>query len=324
MTLIKMRMVPMFNLRRLAAAAAVLTVSGPVLAACGDDGGGGASAPEGAIEVEASFYPLAWIAERVGGEHVAVHSLTKAGAEPHDLELSPSDVADVLDADLVVYLDGFQPAVDDAVGQIDGDRRFDAADAGADLDLRFTPIEEGAQHDDEAGAVDPHFWLDTTRLGAVADGLADRLGDLDPDHAAEFTANAQDLEADLAALDSSFEAGLADCPSRRLVTSHNAFGYLARRYDLEQVGITGLTPEEEPSPADLAAVTDYVRQHGVGTIYFEALVSPAIAEAVAAETGAATRVLDPIEGLDDSSPGDDYLEVMAANLTALREGLGCR
>ncbi len=143
----------MFTRRLVAAAAVALAVAGLGLTACGDDDGQAAGAG-GTVEVQASFYPLAWIAERVGGEHVAVHSLTKAGAEPHDLELSPSDVADVLDADLVVYLDGFQPAVDDAVGQIDGDRRFDVADAGADLDLR-------AASDDE---VDPHFWLDPTRL----------------------------------------------------------------------------------------------------------------------------------------------------------------
>ena len=167
-TLIKMRMVPMFNTRRLVVAAAVAGRRRTGTGRVRRRRSGEASGPAGAIEVEASFYPLAWITERVGGEHVTVHSLTKAGAEPHDLELSPSDVADVLDADLVVYLDGFQPAVDDAVGQVDGGRRFDAADAGADLDLRFTPIEEGTQHDDEAGTLDPHFWLDTTRLAAVA------------------------------------------------------------------------------------------------------------------------------------------------------------
>ncbi len=129
---------------------------------------------------------------------------------------------------------------------------------------------------------------------------------------------------ELASLDSSFVTGLADCTSRELVTSHQAFGYLARRYELTQVGITGLTPEEEPSPADLATVTDYVRDHDVRTIFFESLVSPAIAEVVAGETGATTDVLDPIEGLDDSSRGRDYLQVMASNLTALRTGLDCR
>jgi zinc transport system substrate-binding protein len=233
-------------------------------------------------------------------------------------------VARVLDADLVVYLHGFQPAVDEAVDQASADRRFDAADEGADLDLRFTPIEEGTEHADEAGSLDPHFWLDPLRLSNVGAALAARLGELAPEHRDAFTARAEALAERLVALDGTFEQGLADCARRDLVTSHNAFGYLARRYDLTQVGITGLTPEEEASPADLAAVTDHVREHDVRTIFFESLVSPAIAETIAAETGADTDVLDPLEGLDDSSKGRDYLEVMAANLTSLRTGLDCR
>ncbi len=313
---------------RLASGAVALALAAPVLTACGGDDGG-TSGATGPIEIEASFYPLAWIAERVGGEHVAVRSLAKAGAEPHDLELSPSDVADVLDADLVVYLDGFQPAVDDAVDQVDRDRRFDAADAGADLDLRSSSDghdDEPEDHEDESDGhegVDPHFWLDPTRLAAVAGELSGRLAELDPAHADEFTANATALQTALSELDSSFATGLANCARRALVTSHSAFAYLARRYELTQVGITGLSPEEEPSPADLAELADYVRDHDVRTIFYESLVSPAIAEVVAGETGAATDLLDPIEGLDDSSRGGDYLQVMTSNLEALRAGLEC-
>jgi zinc transport system substrate-binding protein len=306
---------------RSAAIAIALAVTGTsaLLASCGSSDAGGTP---GKVDVVASFYPLQWMAEQVGGDRVEVSSLTKPGAEPHDLELTPSDVGSVQEADVVAYLSGFQPAVDDAVADASGAEVFDAAEA-VDLDLTFTPIEEGAQHDDEAGSTDPHFWLDPTLMAQAADEFADTLAKADPDHAAEYRANAKTLVGELDQLDGEMEAGLADCERKELVTSHNAFGYLARRYGLKQVGITGLTPEQEPSPKDLAAIADFVEQHGVTTIYFETLTSPSIAKTLAAETGADTAVLDPIEGLTKKSKGSDYLEVMASNLTSLQQGQGC-
>lgn len=296
--------------RRPAAALLGLALAVGALSACGGDGGTDDGEGGGRLDVQAAFYPLAWAAEQVGGEHVAVRSLTAPGAEPHDLELTPAGVADVVRADLVVYLDGFQPAVDDAVAEADDDVALDVAGA-ADLDLRTE------------GRVDPHFWLDPQRLGAVAEVVADRLADLDPDHDADYRARAAALVARLDELDGRLAAGLAQCERRDLVTSHEAFGYLARRYELDQVGITGLAPEREPSPADLARVAAYVADHDVRTIFFETLVSPAVARTIAAETGAETARLDPLEGLADDAEGEDYIEVMDANLAHLRDGLGC-
>ena len=300
-----------------------------VLAGCSDD------APESsataatsaestsgdALVVVASFYPLQWMAEEVGGELLDVSGLTPPGAEPHDLELTPTDVAAVADADVVVFLSGIQPAVDDA---IDGARGavFDAA-GSADLSLTFTPIEEGVEATDEAGAVDPHFWLDPLRLADAADALAATMSEIDAPNAEHYAANAAELRQDLETLDDEYSAGLADCADKNLVTSHNAFGYLAQRYGMVQLGIAGLTPEEEPSPSDIAAVADFVEANDVHTIYFETLVSPAIAETIAAETGADTAVLDPIEGLSEGSEGSDFLEVMRSNLSNLRRGQSC-
>lgn len=289
-------------------------------AACSSDEASTRST-EPTVKVAAAFYPLQWMAQQVGGDHVDVSSLTPAGAEPHDLELTASKVEAMADADLVVVLTGFQPAVDAAIETTDA-TVFDAADS-ADLDLTFTPIEEGEEHQDEAGTTDPHFWLDPTRLADVATTFAGVLAKQDPAHAADYRKNAEALDRELDELDSQLATGLEDCASKDLVTSHNAFGYLARRYGLNQLGITGLTPDEEPSPADLASVTDFVKDHQVRTIYFETLVSPRIAETVAAETGTRTDVLDPIEGISDTSQGADYLEIMEANLANLREGQGC-
>jgi len=292
---------------------------------CGSDASTDAepSAAGGAsIEVVASFYPLQYVVERVGGDRVSVANLTPSGAEPHELELTAQDTAELSDADLVVYLAGFAPAVDEGVADVADDHALDVSGA-ADLTLTYTPIEEGEENPDEANTRDPHFWLDPTRLEAVATAVAARLGEIDSADAASFTANAAVLASDLRQLDGEYKAGLASCTNPVIVTSHNAFGYLASRYGLSQLGITGLTPEDEPSPGDLAAVTDFVKAHDVTTIYYETLVSPAIAETVADETGATTAVLDPIEGLSDASQGADYFAVMRANLANLRAGQGC-
>jgi zinc transport system substrate-binding protein len=315
----------------IAAAAGLLALGG--LTACGDDAGGDADR----VDVVAAFYPLQFIAERVGGDAVAVNNLAPPGAEPHDLELNPQQVRQVADANLVVYLKGFQPAVDETVAQQAADRSFDVTtvqpllDATAPDDRADEGDEGGAaepgpeesDHEEEAGGKDLHVWLDPIRLATIADQLATKLGAADPDHAGDYTARAAQLRTDLTALDGEFTQGLKTCQRREIVTSHTAFGYFADRYDLEQIGITGLTPEDEPSPQRLAAVADEAREHGATTIFFETLVSPKVAEAVATEVGATTAVLDPIEGLQPGS-ADDYLSVMRTNLAALRTALGCQ
>jgi zinc transport system substrate-binding protein len=290
---------------RLVALVAVVALAGTV-AACGSAG-----RDDGRLQVVAAFYPLAWMAQGVGGNQVDVRSLTGAGQEPHDLELAARDVGAVVDADAVVYLHGFQPAVDDAVAEAHDDRVFDAAPT-AELDRRVE------------GGTDPHFWLDPVRFEAVTEAFATFLTRRDPVHAEAYRARRDQVVGELRALDADLRAGLASCRHRDLVTSHRAFGYLAARYGLRQVGISGLAPEAEPSPAQLAKVSRFVEEHDVSTIYLEPLVSSDIADAVASETGARTAILDPIETLTDASGGDDYLAVMRANLRTLRRGQVCR
>ncbi|MFG3602310.1 metal ABC transporter substrate-binding protein [Micromonospora chersina] len=306
--------------RVLAAATAALLGLGGV-AAC-SDGGGGGSDPD-RVDVVAAFYPLQFLAEKIGGDAVTVTNLAKPGAEPHDLELNPRQVGQVVDAELIVYLAGFQPAVDEAVEQNGGDRAFDVAGVQPLLDAAAGGHEhEGGEHGhgEETGGKDPHLWLDPTRLATVGDRLAERLGRVDPDRAADFTARAAALRAELTGLDADYTRALATCQRREIVASHTAFGYLAARYRLEQVGITGLSPDAEPSPRRLAEVAKEAREHGATTIFFETLVSPKVAETVAREVGAKTAVLDPIEG----PPADgDYLSAMRTNLQTLRTALDC-
>ncbi len=266
----------------------------------------GKAVDDGRMPVSAAFYPVQFVAQRVGGEHVRVTGLTKPGVEPHDLELTPKAVGSLAQAKAVVYLAGFQPAVDQAV-------RTHAADAGVDV----APAAR-------LNGNDPHFWLDPTRLADVATALADDLARRDPANAAGYRANAADLVADLDRLDAEFRTGLAQCRTRELVTGHAAFGYLADHYDLHQEGVAGVSPDIEPDAATLRDLSAHVREAGVSTVYSESLVSPALAETVAREAGARVAVLDPLEGITDASRGRDYLEVMRANLATLRAGQECR
>jgi len=259
----------------------------------------GASVQAGPDTVVASFYPLAFAAAELA-PGVPVKNLTPPGAEPHDLELSPIDAATIRDARLVLLLGhGFQPQIEDAAGT--GDNVLRLLDTPG-LDL----LPSG----------DPHVWLDPIRYARIVERIGEALG-------AQSTAGK--LVTRLEALDAAYREGLANCERHEIVTSHEAFAYLAQRYGLEQIPITGLSPEAEPQPADLAHVVDLVEERGVTTIYYETLVSPRIAETVARETGAKTAVLDPIEGLtpDEAASGEDYFSRMRANLRALEEGLGC-
>jgi zinc transport system substrate-binding protein len=256
--------------------------------------------------VVAAFYPLAYAAERVGGPAFDVHNLTPPGAEPHDLELTPREVARIQDASVVLYAShGFQPAVSKAVEQARGKK----VDVLAGLPLRAA---DGA----EAGlTADPHVWLDPVLFARVVQKIG-----------VAIDRPATALVADLRKLDAEYRQGLRDCKRHEVVTSHAAFGYLAARYGLEEVSITGLTPESEPTPQQLANVVRIVRRTHATTVFFETLVSPRLADTVAREVGARTAVFDPIEGLTpaEQKRGDNYLTLMRRNLAALRKALACR
>jgi zinc transport system substrate-binding protein len=272
--------------------------------------------------VVTAFYPLQFASERIGGPDVTVTDLTKPGAEPHDVELGARQVARISDAGLVVSLRGFQPAVDQAVAQEAAGRAFDVASVVPLLPFRDeTDHAPGGEHAETAGGMDHHVWLDPVRFATIADALGERLAQADPAHAAGYTARARALHAELDALDTEYAERLRTCARHEVVTSHSAFGYLAKRYGLSQIGVTGISPESEPSPRRLADVAREAKATGTTTIFFETLVSPKVAETIAREVGASTAVLDPLEGLTE--PGADYFSVMRANLAALSKALGC-
>jgi zinc transport system substrate-binding protein len=226
----------------------------------------------------------------------------------------------------VLFIDGFMPAVDEAIEASVPDRALDLSKTVALLEAEAHSDEEAhldeEANSDEHGIYDPHIWLDPANMVLMAKAVSDRLIKIDPARSDLYTANTATLVAQLEALDQEFTVGLANCEQKEIVTSHESFGYLANAYGFEQHGIAGLSPDTEPSPARLVEISKMVKAEGITTIYYETLVSPAIAETIATETGATTAVLDPIEGLVEGST-DTFITVMQANLQALIKGQTC-
>jgi len=284
-----------------------LAAAGLVLTGCtATNSGGGADG----LPVVTSHYPVEFLVEQVGGDLVDVQTLTAPGTEPHDLELSPQQVAEVDQAAALFYIADFQPAVDEVVGEAGGE----VVDVSQGLPLRTAASTDGQ------GGTDPHVWLDPVLMQQMATTVADGLAQADPEHAEQYQDNARALQAKLTDLAGQWRKGTRDCRIRTMVVSHEAFGYLANQYGFDQKGIAGLSPETEPSASAIAELASFVRDNGVTTVYTEALVDPSVAETVAQEAGAQTAVLDPLEGPPAQG---DYLSGMRENLQTVRDGQSC-
>lgn len=318
--------------RRTLLSALGLGAGAALLAACGE----GTAADGDGLSVVTSAYALSFLVTRIGGEHVALTDLTTPGADAHGLELSVKQTMLVEEADLVLQIPGFQTALDDAIASQGGDKVLDVSSVITLLPADAGSVEEGhageseeehAEHAEEGdsheghdhGPNDPHFWHDPLRMADLGDAIAARLGELSPEHAEEFTSAAATVREELEQLDaeltSAFEV-VAD-ERRTFITSHAAYTYLADRYDLHQVGISGIDPETEPSPQRLLALETVVRDEEVTTIFFEATASPKVAQTLADNLGIDSAELDNLE--TQQSPGADYPAVMRSNCTSLAE-----
>ncbi|MFJ7268177.1 metal ABC transporter substrate-binding protein [Streptomyces sp. NPDC099050] len=314
-----------------AALAGAVALAATALTACSGTAGA-AGAEDGKLDVMASFYPMQFLAEQIGKDHVKVATLTKPGVEPHDLEITPKQTAQLGEADVVLYLKTLQPAVDKAVAQ-SGVKNVVDAGTLTTLEAHGTSGHEDHEHaaegegagdgHGEAGE-DPHVWLDPVKYAEIAKGVGAALEKSDPDHAADYKKNTDDLVAKLGALDTEFKDGLKNTASKTFITTHSAFGYLAERYGLDQEGISGVDPESEPSPARMKELQTLAKQDNVSTVFFETLASDKTAKTLATDAGLKTDVLDPLEGITDKSQGADYFEVMRANLKNLQKALGTK
>lgn len=298
------------------------------LSACSPSGG--ARTEDGKLRVTASFYPMEFLAQQIGGKHVEVTSLTKPGAEPHDLELSPQQTAQLGESGAVVYLKGLQPAVDEAVKQSGAKHVADAAaltsleEHGTEVDGHHHTTGDNHSHSESEGGKDPHIWLDPVKYAEVAKGVNKTLAQADPDHKADYQKNTNALVKKLDGLNTAFKDGLKKRSSDTFLTTHAAFGYLAERYGLTEEAISGLDPEAEPSAKRIRDLHTLAREHHVSTVFFETIANPATAKALAGDLHLKTDVLDPLEGINAKSRGKDYFGVQRANLAALQKALGSK
>ena len=332
-----------------AAAAAALGLSLTACSALSTESSepSGSDAPKdasGTLSVAVSFYPIQYLAETIGGDHVSVTSLTPTDVEPHDYDLSGKEVISTLEgSSLVAYVAGFQPSLDKAVTQISGptvvdlsgevdlrhhegvedeDEHGEASDGATEKATEKATGEAGHEgHDHDAGSLDPHFWLDPVRMKSAATAVEEALAAADPDNADDYKANLDSLTTTLDGLDSGYKGGLTRCERKTFITSHAAFGYMAERYGLTQASISGIDPEAEPSPAEMANIKSVVEKTGVKTIFTEELVSDTPAKAIAAETGAETSVLSPLESKPERG---DYTDAMTTNLDRLKSAMVCK
>ncbi|MBI4318303.1 MAG: zinc ABC transporter substrate-binding protein [Chloroflexi bacterium] len=302
----------------------------------------GTTAGGTSLQVTASFYPLAEFAKQVGKEKVQVRNLTPPGAEPHDFDPSPRDLVDLQRSQVFIYNGaGFEPWVDKVLtdlprggpvvvdssegmrllesGEDEGDNKHGLAQAP----IHSVPSDVSGQ---AGAAFDPHFWLDPVLAKQQVDNIKEGLIKADPTNDASYKANASAYKAKLDELDGQFRQGLSSCKRRDVIASHDAFQYLARRYSLNVVAISGLSPDDEPSPRRLAEIVEFARANSVKYIFFETLVSPRLADTIAREVGAKTLVFNSIEGLtsEEQAAGKDYLSVQRENLANLRIALECQ
>lgn len=279
-----------------------------------------AGASRGKVSVAAAFYPVAFAAQKVGGKRVDVANLTPVGAEPHDIELNSEQLDRLLDAKVAFVLgNGFQPAVEKAADRRDG----------ATVELLPKLVDAKGKKvatEGKDGGLDPHVWLDPVLMSQVVGEVERGLAAADPNGAATYERNARGIQDQLAALDTRYRDRLTGCARDLLVTSHEAFGYVANRYGLRQEGVAGLSPDAEPDPARLGELAELARDQSVTTVFTEETVSPRIARTLAREAGGLrTEVLSPLESLTKRERDDkaDYFTLMDANLGKIATALGC-
>jgi zinc transport system substrate-binding protein len=304
----------------------LLTALALALAGCGS---GKDSLAEGKLNVVTTFYPLYYLAKEIGGTKAHVVNLIPAGVEPHDWTPKSKDLITASKAQLFLYNGaGLEGWVDDFLKGAGSGKSLKTVEASKGIGLIAGHSDEqggddGHGHAHDGLDVDPHTWVSPKSAIVMARNIHAAFVEADPANRAVYDEHFASLADRLKELDRKYEAGLANLTKRDIVVSHEAFGYLARDYRLNQIAIMGLSPEAEPRAQDLLGISKFVKEHDVKVIFFEELVSDRLAETLAKETGAETMVLNPLEGLtpEQEKAGEDYLSLMERNLQNLRKAL---
>jgi zinc transport system substrate-binding protein len=285
------------------------------------------------IKVFASFYPYYDFAKKIGGDKADVQLIVPPGAEPHSFELAPRQIVQLQEADIFIYNGlGVEPWADKALHLIE-DRSVLIVEGSRGIELlKLNGIHhENGDHDDHddyghdhfEGEYDPHVWLDPIKTIQIAENIMKTYIEADPDNKNYYEENFEKFKERLEKLHEDFEEGLKNIRERKILVSHSAFGYLAHRYDIEELNVAGLSPHEEPSPARLAQLTKEAKKYNIKYIFFEALATPKTAEILAQEADLDILILYNMEGMTEEliEGEEDYISLMYANLENLRKAL---
>ncbi|GIP21313.1 zinc ABC transporter substrate-binding protein [Paenibacillus sp. J22TS3] len=323
-----------------------------ILAACGGKGGtdtgnkeAGATSttspkistePANKLKIQTSFYPMYEFTKNVAGDLADVELLIPSTIEPHDWEPTPQDIKKIEEADLLVYNGaGMESWTEQVLGSISNSQLI-PVEASQGIQLSEGKDEHNHDHEHDHNhehnhkedahtheGTDPHVWLSPALAIQEVHNIELALEKAAPEHKEEFKKNADAYIAKLKQLDNDFRTGLSQVKRKDFITQHAAFAYLAKEYGLDQVPIAGLSPDEEPSPAKMAEVVKFAKEHKVKTIFFETLVTSKVADTISKEIGAKSAVLNPLEGLTEEDQANhlDYIAVMRQNLEALKLAL---
>ena len=276
----------------------------------------------GKLKVMASFYIMYDFAKKIGGDKVEVTNMVPAGTEPHDWEPSTKDLIELEKSDVFLYNGaGMEQWVDDVLESLDTE---ELTTVEASKGIKLLKDHDAHEHDHEHSSEnDPHVWLAPQNAKYEMNKIKKALIKADPKNKDYYEANYQKEAKKCDELDQLYKKELAKVSKRELVVAHEAFGYLCQAYNLEQMGIEGLSADDEPDPKQMSEVINFAKKHKVKTIFFEELVSPKVAKTIAKETGASAKKLDPLEGLSNKriKAGEDYFSVMKQNLSAIKEAL---
>jgi len=308
---------------KLLTAILLLLLVAALLPACSKPG---STVPSTKLKVVTTLYPLYDFTRTVGGDAVEVSLLLPPGMEPHSFEPRPEDMMTVAKADIFIYTNsGMEPWAEKLLDGVTKNGKPVRIEAGRGARYSKTATTGHAGHDD--GTKDPHIWLDIANATQMIDTIATALAAGDPAHKDRFTANATDYKTRLKTVDDHFRAGLANCATREFIHGgHYAFAYLAERYNLRYLSAYGVSADSEPSPKKMMELIDTIRRHKLHAVFYEELLSPAVANSVAAETGAVLLKLHGIHNItrEELEHKISYIDLMEQNLTALRTGLVCR
>lgn len=293
----------------------------------------GTDEKEDLLKVYTSFYPYYDFAKNLGGDNIQLNTIVPTGTEPHSFEPSPKTIAELEKADVFIY-NGLhmEPWVDRVLNLLEGKDIY-IVDASKAVELinydtkhnddHNHEDKQEEEHDHDHGEYDPHIWVDPVNAIHISNMIKEAFIDVDPNNKNIYEENFNNFKGELDKLDESFRVGLKDATERKIIVSHSAFGYLARRYNIEEISVAGISPHAEPSPKRLAQLTKIANENKINYIFFEALANVKTAEVLAKEANLEVLTLYNVEGLTDEQTknGENYISLMYKNLETLKKAL---